>query len=83
MLAGTDRLDKPLTIGQMQGKYQLHVFAETGHFVQEDIPVGLAKLVSNAAPCMSLANGSLSSFGSATSGSTLQRFELPTCPARR
>ncbi|KAI9792552.1 MAG: Protein phosphatase methylesterase 1 [Peltula sp. TS41687] len=38
MLAGTDRLDKELMIGQMQGKYQLLVFPEAGHFIHEDIP---------------------------------------------
>ena len=36
MLAGTDRLDKDLMIGQMQGKYQLQVFPEAGHFLHED-----------------------------------------------
>lgn len=36
ILAGTDRLDKELMIGQMQGKYQLMVFNEAGHFLQED-----------------------------------------------
>lgn len=30
MLAGTDRLDKSLTIGQMQGKFQLIVVNDTG-----------------------------------------------------
>jgi hypothetical protein len=34
VLAGTDRLDKPLTIGQMQGKYQLIVYPESGHSIQ-------------------------------------------------
>lgn len=38
ILAGTDRLDKELMIGQMQGKFQLVVFPEAGHFVQEDLP---------------------------------------------
>lgn len=38
ILAGTDRLDKELIIGQMQGKYQLVVFAESGHYIQEDEP---------------------------------------------
>lgn len=38
ILAGTDRLDKDLMIGQMQGKFQLQVFTEAGHFVQEDLP---------------------------------------------
>lgn len=42
ILAGTDRLDKKLMIGQMQGKYQLVVFAESGHFVQEDVPMKTA-----------------------------------------
>ena len=36
VLAGTDRLDKELMIGQMQGKYQLQVFPEAGHFLHED-----------------------------------------------
>ncbi|KAI1154866.1 Alpha/Beta hydrolase protein [Nemania diffusa] len=38
LLAGTDRLDTELTIGQMQGKYNLQVFPEAGHFIHEDIP---------------------------------------------
>ncbi|CCH41672.1 hypothetical protein BN7_1213 [Wickerhamomyces ciferrii] len=38
ILAGTDNLDKELMIGQMQGKYQLVVFQDTGHFLQEDTP---------------------------------------------
>lgn len=38
LLAGTDRLDTELTIGQMQGKYALQVFTEAGHFVHEDLP---------------------------------------------
>lgn len=45
VLAGTDRLDKPLTIGQMQGKYQLEVLPEVGHFVQEDAPMRFAGLL--------------------------------------
>ncbi|KAK8020968.1 hypothetical protein PG990_006106 [Apiospora arundinis] len=38
LLAGTDRLDTELTIGQMQGKYNLQVFPEAGHFIHEDLP---------------------------------------------
>nr|CAG8520627.1 3071_t:CDS:2 [Entrophospora candida] len=38
LLAGTDRLDKPLTIAQMQGKYQLIVFPDVGHMLHEDAP---------------------------------------------
>lgn len=45
VLAGTDRLDRELMIGQMQGKFQLEVIPEAGHFVQEDVPARLASLV--------------------------------------
>ncbi|RPB19857.1 protein phosphatase methylesterase [Terfezia boudieri ATCC MYA-4762] len=42
ILAGTDRLDRELMIGQMQGKYQLLVIPEVGHFVHEDAPEKVA-----------------------------------------
>lgn len=45
ILAGTDRLDKDLMIGQMQGKFHLVVIPEAGHFVQEDVPEKTAKLL--------------------------------------
>ncbi|KAK2765429.1 Protein phosphatase methylesterase 1 [Arachnomyces sp. PD_36] len=45
LLAGTDRLDKELIIGQMQGKYQLQVFPEAGHFIQEDQPAKTAQIL--------------------------------------
>ncbi|KKY30518.1 putative protein phosphatase methylesterase 1 [Diaporthe ampelina] len=45
ILAGTDRLDKELTIGQMQGKYALHIFPEAGHFVHEDVPENTAMVI--------------------------------------
>ncbi|KAF2674263.1 protein phosphatase methylesteras-like protein 1 [Microthyrium microscopicum] len=45
ILAGTDRLDKELMIGQMQGKFQLHVVPEAGHFVQEDSPQKTALMI--------------------------------------
>lgn len=45
LLAGTDRLDKDLMIGQMQGKFQMQVFPEAGHFVQEDLPERTADIV--------------------------------------
>ncbi|KAH6574305.1 hypothetical protein BASA60_005595 [Batrachochytrium salamandrivorans] len=38
VLAGTDRLDKPLMIGQMQGKFQLAIYPESGHNIHEDTP---------------------------------------------
>ncbi len=34
-MAGTERLDKELMIGQMQGKFQLAVIPNVGHMVQE------------------------------------------------
>ncbi|KAJ3333371.1 Protein phosphatase methylesterase 1 [Blyttiomyces sp. JEL0837] len=46
ILAGTDRLDKALTIGQMQGKFQMTIFQETGHSVHEDAPEKLAATLS-------------------------------------
>ncbi|KAH6671458.1 Alpha/Beta hydrolase protein [Halenospora varia] len=45
LLAGTDRLDKELTIGQMQGKYALQVFPEAGHFIHEDLPEKTAMVI--------------------------------------
>lgn len=72
LLAGTDRLDKELMIGQMQGKlcfqytvstfkylqptaltlpkigkYQLQVFPEAGHFIQEDQPMKTAQVLAD------------------------------------
>jgi len=47
ILAGTDRLDKELMIGQMQGKYQLQVFPDAGHFVHEDQPEKTAMVVAD------------------------------------
>ncbi|KAJ7561347.1 hypothetical protein O6H91_03G024800 [Diphasiastrum complanatum] len=34
LLAGTDRLDRSLTIGQMQGKFQMLVVRSSGHAIQ-------------------------------------------------
>jgi protein phosphatase methylesterase 1 len=45
ILAGIDNLDKKLTIGQMQGKFQLQVLARTGHAVQEDQPHQVAETI--------------------------------------
>jgi protein phosphatase methylesterase 1 len=47
LLAGTDRLDRTLTIGQMQGKFQMVVVRHTGHAIQEDVPDEFATLVRN------------------------------------
>ncbi|KAF8512476.1 protein phosphatase methylesterase [Gautieria morchelliformis] len=45
VLAGTDRLDKELMIGQMQGKFQLVVIPNVGHMVHEDDPTRLAEIL--------------------------------------
>ncbi|KAJ9477169.1 Protein phosphatase methylesterase 1 [Pseudozyma hubeiensis] len=45
LLAGTDRLDRELMIGQMQGKYQLEVIADVGHSLHEDAPDRTAKIL--------------------------------------
>ncbi|KAK0206750.1 Alpha/Beta hydrolase protein [Desarmillaria ectypa] len=45
VLAGTDRLDKELMIGQMQGKFQLVVVPGVGHMLQEDDPTGTARIL--------------------------------------
>ncbi|KAK9111754.1 hypothetical protein Scep_019273 [Stephania cephalantha] len=47
LLAGTNRLDRSLTIGQMQGKFQMVVVRHTGHAIQEDAPEEFASLVLN------------------------------------
>ncbi|KAF7317339.1 Protein phosphatase methylesterase 1 [Mycena chlorophos] len=47
LLAGTDRLDKPLMIAQMQGKFQLHVIGGgvVGHMLHEDDPPRAAEIL--------------------------------------
>jgi protein phosphatase methylesterase 1 len=43
--AEKERLDKELTIAQMQGKFKLSVLHGVGHSVQEDDSKGTAKLL--------------------------------------
>ncbi|OXB69724.1 UNVERIFIED_CONTAM: hypothetical protein H355_012608, partial [Colinus virginianus] len=43
--SGVDRLDKDLTIGQMQGKFQMQVLPQCGHAVHEDAPDKVAEAV--------------------------------------
>lgn len=45
ILAGTDRLDKELMIGQMQGKFQQVVVPGVGHMLHEDDPTRLAEIM--------------------------------------
>ena len=44
ILAGTERLDKELMIGQMQGKFQLVVIPGVGHMVHEVCAICLPRL---------------------------------------
>ena len=44
-VAGIDCLDTDLSIGQMQGKFQMQVFRNCGHSVREDAPDKLAKVL--------------------------------------
>lgn len=45
LLASIDGLDRTLTVGQMQGKFQMQVLARSGHAVQEDRPHEVAEVV--------------------------------------
>lgn len=42
VLAGTDRLDRALTVASMQGKYQSVILPQAGHAVQEDAAEAVA-----------------------------------------
>lgn len=45
LLASIDGLDKTLTVGQMQGKFQMQVLARCGHAVHEDRPHEVAEVI--------------------------------------
>ncbi|KAM8898231.1 protein phosphatase methylesterase 1-like isoform 4-T4 [Spinachia spinachia] len=45
LLAGIDRLDRNLTIGQMQGRFMMQVLPPCGHAVQENRPEKVADAV--------------------------------------
>lgn len=47
LLAGVDRLDRDLTVGQMQGKFQMHVVPKSGHAVHEDAPDQVADCIAS------------------------------------
>ena len=47
LLAGVDRLDRELMVGQMQGKFQMQVLPQCGHAVHEDSPNEVANALSN------------------------------------
>lgn len=43
VLAGTDYMDRKMTVAQMQGKFQLVVVRDSGHAIQEDQPAELSR----------------------------------------
>eukprot|EP00659_Diplonema_papillatum_P010195 gene10195-15680_t len=45
LTAGTDRLDKELSIAHMQGRFQLSMVYGTGHYMQEDKPQDVAQIL--------------------------------------
>ena len=47
LLAGMDRLDKELMVGQMQGKFQMQVLPFCGHAVHEDSPSHVANALAS------------------------------------
>ncbi|KOB76741.1 Protein phosphatase methylesterase 1 [Operophtera brumata] len=49
LLASIDGLDRELTVGQMQGKFQMQVLARCGHAVHEDTPGEVARVIASFA----------------------------------
>lgn len=47
LLASVDGLDRELTVGQMQGKFQMQVLTRCGHAVHEDTPEEVARVVAS------------------------------------
>lgn len=47
LLAGMDRLDRTLTIGQMQGKFMMKVLPKCGHAVHEDEPEKVSEVIAD------------------------------------
>ena len=45
VLAGVDRLDRDLTVGQMQGKFQMQILPQAGHAIHEDVPDKVADIL--------------------------------------
>ena len=44
-MAGSDRMDKELTIAHMQGKLNMKVIYDVGHVIQEDKPGEVADAI--------------------------------------
>ncbi|XP_018651695.1 protein phosphatase methylesterase 1 (S33 family) [Schistosoma mansoni] len=71
LLADADRLDKDLTIGQMQGKFQVQLFPRAGHAVQEDTPDRVLLLLYKMKNLLTTRSTNLSIFLTAKHGISL------------
>ncbi|CAF1354834.1 unnamed protein product, partial [Rotaria sordida] len=47
LLADVDRLDRDLTVGQMQGKFQMHVVPKSDYAVREDASEQVADCIAS------------------------------------
>ncbi|CAG4993007.1 unnamed protein product [Colias eurytheme] len=47
LLASVDGLDRDLTVGQMQGKFQMQVLTRCGHAVHEDSPAEVSRVLAS------------------------------------
>eukprot|EP01064_Diplonema_japonicum_P008083 TRINITY_DN15612_c0_g1_i1.p1 TRINITY_DN15612_c0_g1~~TRINITY_DN15612_c0_g1_i1.p1 ORF type:complete len:331 (+),score=84.46 TRINITY_DN15612_c0_g1_i1:53-1045(+) len=47
LVASPDRLDRELSLAHMQGKFQLSIIANTGHYMQEDSPQEMCRYLSS------------------------------------
>jgi len=45
LLASCDRMDKELTIAQMQGKFKLAIINDVGHIIHEDDSKEVSKMI--------------------------------------
>jgi protein phosphatase methylesterase 1 len=78
ILAGTDRLDTPLLVAQMQGKFQLVVVPRSGHAVHEDAPRAVADAVRTLARRFGVGAPGGSTCVAAAAAA---RFAAPAAPA--
>lgn len=79
VLAGVDRLDKDLTIAQMQGKFQNMVIPGAGHVVHEDRPEQTAEVILEYLQRNMFVDGAASSAGGDGSSRLPGRMRLSPC----
>lgn len=82
MLAGTDRLDKPLMVGQMQGRFQLSLLPQVAHAsLGRQLTVFSSNpLPSVAAAFINLRKGTNHLDKPLMVGQMQGRFSCPSCP---